>query len=287
VQLDPAARRLFVADVDSVKTIDLATGARGEFSAAAGGSGPALLQAFGVALDPAHDRLFVLDESQGILTVDTKTAARALLVDPVDLLTLISLGFSLAFDAEAGQLYFSGESALGELRLFAVDVATGAARVVSDATHGSGPAFGFIDTLSITADGKTLLVADEGVTAVFLVDTATGNRTIVASVSDGLAPAITSVSGCTIAADGSFAIVTGNSPQGGLDDSCLFFLDLVSGGRQIGSSNFGGQHFGPFWAAGLGVAFDAGRFVIYVTDDDSVAVHAVDFNTGTRVVVSR
>jgi sugar lactone lactonase YvrE len=287
VEIDTAARRLFVADIDSVKTVDLATGVRSEFSQAAGGPGPALIEATSVVRDPAHSRLFVLDAFQGILAIDTRNGARELFADPFDLLGLQALAIGLALDREAGQLYFAGLAESGQMKLYALDVASRTARIVSDPTTGIGPEFSFLQSLSLTADGATLLAVDAGNRSIFLVDTATGDRVDVAHTTDPFAPPIATLGRGVIAADGSFAIVTGTSPQNDFVDSCLFAIHLPDGDRSIANSNFGVQHFGPFWNAGFGIAMDEERFVAYVTDDDAFAIHAVDLNTGTRVVVSR
>lgn len=203
-------------------------------------------------------------------------------------------------------------------RLFHVDAQDGARSLLSDATRGSGTAFGNFLQLVFTADGNSVLAATINPSSVFVVDVATGDRTRLAravTFSGGLAhdPArdravstdnffastVHAValdgSGDTIVSDGA----DGKSPpmdrpaavayDPGEDaylvvdfgNDTLLRVDPDDGERKL-LTDFADAGSGPIVAKPGNIALDAARRALYVHDGSSGAITRVDLTTGDR-----
>ena len=203
-------------------------------------------------------------------------------------------------------------------RLFHVDAQDGARELLSDATRGSGTAFGNFQQLEFTADGGRVLATTLNPSSVFVVDAETGDRTRLARAvvfSSGLAhdpkreravstdnffaSTVRAValdgSGDTIVSDGA----DGKSPA--LDapssvaydpnedaylvidfgNDTLLRVDPDDGGREL-VSNLADAGSGPVIANPGEIALDAARRALYVHDASSGAITRVDLTTGNR-----
>lgn len=146
-------------------------------------------------------------------------------------------------------------------RLFHVEAQDGARSLLSDATRGSGTAFGNFQQLVFTADGKSVLAATINPSSVFVVDAETGDRT-------QLARAVVFSSGLAHDPVRALAIYTDN-----------FFASTVRAVALDGS----GDKVVSDGADGKSPPLDRPAAVAYDPDEDAYLV--VDFGTGTLLRV--
>ena len=184
LDIDADSNRAFLpVSGNSVLAIDLVTGDRTIVSGGATGSGPAFATPLDVAVDPANDRLLVLDTA-GLVSVDIATGDR----------TLVSGGATgggpLLTQPAAVTLDAANDRALlidfVDDTLMAIDLATGDRSLLSDnAGLGAGTNFNIPFDLDFDADNNRVLVTDYGVDALIAVDLVSGDRTIVSGAAAG------------------------------------------------------------------------------------------------------
>ncbi|MBL8843275.1 MAG: hypothetical protein JNL90_17270 [Planctomycetes bacterium] len=203
-------------------------------------------------------------------------------------------------------------------RLFHVDAQDGARALLSDATRGSGAAFGGFQQLVFTADGKSVLAATINPSSIFVVDARTGDRTQLAravTFSSGLAhdpvraravytdnffaSTVRAValdgSGDKVVSDGA----DGKSPPldrpGAVaydpDEDAYLVVDFATdtllrvdaddGNRKL-LTDFADAGSGPIVANAGEIALDAASRALYVHDVSSGAITRVDLTSGKR-----
>ncbi|MEM1414495.1 MAG: Ig-like domain-containing protein [Myxococcota bacterium] len=268
VNADETAAYVVDANFASVLSVDLATGVRTELSSNSfpnGGRVASDVRSLVVSADEATG--FMVDAGiQVLFAVDLATGAR----------TGVSGGFtpsggpplygprSVAVTADETTAYVADEGFFVDA-LVAVDLATGARRVVSgEDTPSGGPPLRQPNSVALSADESTAYVVDGRLDALLSVDLATGVRTV---LSDGDTPRggprFVTPTSVALTADETTAYV-GDST---LD--ALLSVDLETGVRTVVSGDdtpgAGSVFFGPrsialtadettAWVADLGVA---------------------------------
>jgi hypothetical protein len=337
--LDAPRGRLLVADagLDAVVAVDLATGDRSVMSGIVRGAGPSVFGVRDMAAAP-DGRLFVLrsvatptavgfyplvTHRDEILVLEGASRTPVPAIEGASLVAPRSIAFDegadrivvsdagggvFAFDPSTGAwLYEEGDPAL-----LGVDPVTGAATVISDATHGSGPMF--VDPDRIAHDSSGILVMDVASKAVFRVDLATGDRAIVSSRLVGSGAEFQTLTALDVDLAADRAIVndtfagllsvdpaTGDrtgvaSPKAGYADltidvlgrrgflagnTTLLRIDLDAG---ITSTVSGG---GPALTTVRTVLYDTARDVVLAGDPGTASIVAVSPRTGERVIVAK
>lgn len=272
------------------------------------GSGPELISPEDLAVE-ANGRMLVLDDETAIVAVDAQSGRRSILSGKDAAGDLIGAGpafngiQSLALDAANNRLFAAQRGAL-----FAVDLETGDRTLISagagedPATDiGSGPALTAPLSLALDADNNRLLLLNgsyyPGSGKLMSVDLATGNRAVIADADTGAGdmpqnPVTVSLDAANNRAlvldalSGKPAIVAVDLDTG--DRSVISGYDLgPDGERDSGDEQLfgGGSPFNP--EADLADAvLDAGQRILYVTDNASGSLIAVDIDSGDRVLVS-
>lgn len=185
--VDPVRRLAFVTDagfvgsaiVGRVVAVDLATGERTIVSSDSRGSGPLFESDTQIQVDPARNRVLVVDnESDSLLAVDLVDGDRTLVSGP-------GAGSGpLWSDPRAFGIALDGGSALvvdfvsAGHDLYVVDLVTGERALALAAAEGEGPRLRNVRKL-VALDEQRWLAADHVRSALFLLDLATGDRVIV------------------------------------------------------------------------------------------------------------
>jgi DNA-binding beta-propeller fold protein YncE len=270
IAVDAFAQVAYVLSEEGIRAVDLASGARTTVSGAARGTGPALNDGFGIALDPIGQQALVTKFSipGWVTAVDLASGNRAILSDDTHGMGP-SLGGILAITIDGDRALVTCVYAAGAPAILAIDLASGDRTILSNASVGSGPALQ--RPRAIVLDGNRALVEDSN--KVLAVDLATGDRTI---LSDGSSPGPDLVAPVGITVDRGRALVL----DSGLD--AVVEVDLVSGHRTILSDAFQGG--GPALASPRAIALDGHQAL--VTDGDVGALLGVDLVTGERSFVS-
>lgn len=150
--------------------------------------------------------------------------------------------------------------------MFLIDPTTGNRTIISDNTHGTGPAFTADYGVTIDSQGD-LLVADAGANTsgngTIRVDPVTGNRTVVSSTT-----------GLKLAVDGNRILASGGTR--------LASIDLLTGIATVVSGN--GVGTGPALSDLAGI-LTSGQNAI-VADFSTSTILNIDLSTGDRSIVS-
>jgi hypothetical protein len=184
----PASVLLTDRGLSTLMRLNLATGIRTAASDSSGGigSGPSLVGSADVVLDTrtsssGHTALVIVDfPSYQLLSVDLATGDRTQIASLNSSAPPIGHVSHMRLDASGNRVLFTDATYGGNNALYAIDLATGVRRTITDSSHGTGPAFTF--AANITLDPSTsptrALISDQGLGGIFAVDLATGNRTV-------------------------------------------------------------------------------------------------------------
>jgi DNA-binding beta-propeller fold protein YncE len=153
-------------------SVDTASGAIQTVSDESRGSGPRLVDCWGIALDADRNRAVVLGrETRTLYTVDIATGNRGVLSDA-------NTGAGPQFDAPKDLVIDDGSALVvdsGLDAIVAVDLTTGDREILSGAGVGGGT--GFFKPISLAIHEEQAIVLDSG-RGVFRVDLQTGDRTV-------------------------------------------------------------------------------------------------------------
>ena len=247
--LSPGTLLMSETGLDAILAVDPVTGARNVLSQAASrGTGPAIPNPVGIAVNLALD-IYVVDSIlDAVIKIDATNGNR----------TVISIG---ADDAAANG-------------------------VNGNVAHGTGPSFESPSGIAIRPDGK-LLVTDTATgtgfaDAVFLVDPATGNRTILSddTVPNTTNPLTTPSSILLHSTQGIFVTDTTTTDT-------IMKVDGTTGARTIFSSNTVPNATNPI-SNPLGMAEDTNGSILLVENNTggNRQLLRLDATTGARTLVS-
>jgi DNA-binding beta-propeller fold protein YncE len=181
----------------------------------------------------------------------------------------------LAVDADGHRVLVADYALRG---LFAIDLETKVARVISSPERGTGPEPNGWYGVALDLDRNRALITDPMGPAVMAVDLATGDRSILASADTGTGPAFALPHRIAVDAEESRAFVTDPSLQ------AVIAIDLDTGARTVISDATSGA--GPAFGSPSGLAHDALENRLLVTDTGLGAVLSVDLLTGDRTILS-
>ncbi len=241
-------------------------------------SGSPVISAQGLALDALGNRLFTRGSIGGLpvihavdLLTNTKSviAGNGVGTGPMDYLR------GLVFDPLQARLLvarYTPGSILG------VDPAIGDRVELSGPNVGTGYATSVVDLDLVPGTGDAFVAASNGY--VIAVDPTTGDRTVVSSIVVGTGPSIPVSGTIRLVFDGTAGRVLVVSR------GKVMSVDPVSGERVVVSDVATGV--GPVISAfGGDIALDAQRGVLWIADNGTNSLTAVDLTSGDRVVVSR
>ena len=291
IALDPTGRTAYVilhrdAAASFLMGVDLVTGDRTIVSSAGTspmtGTGIAIVNPTGIALDPAGKTAYLVDRFMStLLRVDLATGDRTIVSSDSR-----GTGTGIALANPNGiALDPSGKAYLLDLDLRAlvgVDLATGNRTVASSGSRGTGTGFLAPRGVALNSDGDTAYLADFALDALFRVDLTTGNRTIVSSDSRGTGTEFSTPIGVTLDSAGETAYVLDISLE------ALFRVDLATGNRTIVSDN-SGRGAGMNFFSPRGIALNPSGETAYLLNrwPSAEAILAVNLSTGDRFIVSQ
>jgi hypothetical protein len=180
---------------------------------------------------------------------------------------------------QPGDIVVTAEFSRTDVGLMVVDPVTGNRTILSDNTHGIGPAFTAVGGVSLLPNGDLLVGDGNSFTSLkqsrlIEVDPATGNRTILSGSGVGTGPDFQTVlSGLPY---GNSIIAVDQQSQG-----TLFSVDPTTGNRTILSGN--GVGSGPVFSAS-GTAILGTSAVVAVRSANQLL--SVDLTTGDRTIFS-
>lgn len=283
LRITEAGDHLYTAsrpDADStartILDVDLVTGERHELSGPARGTGPALGETSGLALEESQSRLLVAHPTeQAIVGIDLASGDRSfVLADRIGEGPALA-GGPFIVDRDAGRAFLvSGR------RVLEIDLATGDRRVVTDDADGAKPQV--CTPSAITAAGDRLWVAayglcggPKGTIPLVEVDRRTGIRTLISADARGEGPGLKAVFG--IAFDGANRLFA-------VDPSlhALFAVDIDTGDRHLVTDGTRGT--GPAFGDVLSIVYDPFRARPIVGASEGLI--AVDPATGDRVLLA-
>ncbi len=303
LEADPHGGSLVLSDpaTPAILGLDPATGDRFTLLAGAWGDGPKPRRPQGIAA--AGSALYVVERAKGdVYRVDTLTGNRTLLSKGADGAPALQAGAIAVRDETTA--YLAGK---GSQNIVAVALATGARRVLSGGSIGTGPTLRAPAALFCDAN-DTLLVAD-GDAVLRVYEKENGRRETVAQGALGDLTAVARAGGeILVAAPGGviarattsgqlvqLAVVPAAQgsamcivPSGDgalvLTHGAVLALDVAAG--TLSAVSDGAKGFGPALAGGAGIARDGdGR--IFAIDAVRAAVFQIQEATGDRTMRSR
>ena len=220
-----------------------------------------------------------------MLAVDLMTGARTILSDGTKMIpdgvNLIDAG-PIAVDSANGRALVTnvGQN-MGEGAVYAVDLATGARTILSDAmTPNGNNALTFPIAITIDSANDRALVLDEVLQAVVTVDLVTGARTILSDVTtpDNVNP-FGRVFDIAMDTANDRALVLDSTRPG------VVAVDLTTGARTIVTEGSAEQGAVNGFAQPGAIDVDTTNDRALVTD--LISVTAVELTSGDRVIVSK
>ena len=264
----------------SLISANLASGDRSIVSGGGNGTGPELNGPQRLVVDAENNRAVVVSSSgNALIGVDLDSGDRTILSDNASVGSgpLFSTPQDVFVDA-ASDRAFVLDAALG---LFSVDLATGNRSIVSDAATGSGPLWGFADSLDADLATDTGYVTDDGDTALYSVNLTSGDRAVISNNAGiGTGPSISFPNDVRIDTANNRAFIVNRGTF-----SNLMAIDLASGDRTIvsGSGVGSGQ---PLWVPYY-VDIDPGNNRAFVYDLPTTGIILVELSGGERVLMSK
>lgn len=179
--VDSLANRLLAVETDdrlnpTLIEIDLSTGLRATVSGPGLGSGPALDEPRGVALDMPLNRALVADlAAAGVLAIDLTTGNRSFVSDPADIFS----AYAIAIDDTSRRL-FALNNSYNLTALVEVDELTGARTEISGPNMGDGMQYGNFTDLALDMPNNRAFIVHSNGTEILLVDMVSGDRVVFA-----------------------------------------------------------------------------------------------------------
>ncbi len=282
LDLDTARNRLLVAGLgEAIATVDLDTGRVGSIAAVTLRAGPKLA----LIIDAARDRALVTPRGSDLLYgVDLASGATGELSLPsVDPTLQITFAEGLALDAAGTTAFATNDH---PTRIVAINLQTGARRMVASDVVGSGPSLeGGVDLLydAITSpSAPRLLMSRPAAGQILAIDPATGARSVLAGSGAALVhPARMKLDPPRrrlLVVDGEVSSTEWSNDPGARN--ALVAIALDSGARTTVASTDSAQ--GLPLASAFGLAFDPGSQVAYVAGKLEGQITRIDLASGAR-----
>jgi hypothetical protein len=275
VPLAPGENTLVVESEDSAGQIDPAA------AQATVVSDPEPLRApLAVDVDAPGNRALVIDTALGaVVAVDLATGARSIVFGPP---TAGDVGAQLSppspDELRGLAVHEQRLLVLGAGQLFEVDLATGAATMLSDGFTGSGPQFVSLADMAVDAAGDRALVLDYWEHALLAVDLTTGARTVIANDATGSGPSLGLASALALDAQAGRALVVER------EFGTLLAVNLATGARTVLSGPDVGS--GEALLDPQDIVLDAVNQRALIASWGNGNIIAVDLRTGDRTRIS-
>jgi len=286
VAYDPVRDRALVGDLilGAVLAIDLDSGERSVLSSAGVGNGPDLPRPSWIEFDAARDRILVFGvvsgQGQTLVAIDPVSGDRAIVSHPATANgPAITSPTGTAIDGTNDRLLVSDRVADA---LIAIDLASGERSIMSGPSRGNGPDLD--DPLELTVDpvrGVAFVPRSRPDIALLAVDLASGDRALAAAATMALPGFSWSAQEMlTDPIDGRLVTLSFTGLMTSFDPDSGDHVVLSDGAA------LPPQGTGPVLQIARGLAFDAARERLLVTDEDRDQLLAVNRVTGDRSVVS-
>lgn len=276
---DAAGDRVLVADwgIDTVFSVERATGAMIPLSSASIGAGPSLSAPIGVEAGPADGHALVLDVfARALFDIDLATGERTVvsaLDNPASGPVITARNMTLQTPERA---LLSTTSAV-----YAVDLTTGMRTLVASNGLGSGPAFSTINCIVYHPTRARAFVGNydsgTGVTVLSL-DPVTGDRALVSGLGIGGGPIFQDIEELALDEAGDRLFATD------MDIDTIFAIDLPTGDRTVVASSDVGA--GPNLRIASGMVYDSATGRLLVADRIVETFYEIDPAVGDRTILS-
>ncbi|HVY23939.1 MAG TPA: hypothetical protein VG962_11375 [Steroidobacteraceae bacterium] len=284
LRLDRTNMRLLVTDVDptdnSLIAIDLATGNRTVLADKTTGSGIALTDLAGLAVNADGSTAYLAQSTGEIVSINLQTLSRTLFSQSYmgggpHMKTPVGLVLENHSGAPASLLSLDST----QQELFRCDIATGDRTVISGGSVGSGVSFSSVKDVVLdtrpTSNGSKAFVLDGGSNNLLIsVNLATGARTQVANLNSASPPMVQPRS-IFLDANGNRVFVVD-----GLGYS-LFAIDIATGNRSTVSSPSIGTG-NNFFGTDMVLLSSSGTMQALATDLNSDGIVSINLATGNR-----
>ncbi len=279
VLYDPAFNRAIVTNEfsNALVAVDLATGARSDFSSSTAGTGPAFSQPSDIVLDLANNRYLAASvASDAIIAIDRNTGNRSILSNAANGTgPVFSIPLRLSVDAVNGVALVSDR---GIDEVIAVDLASGNRTLISNTQS-----LPLVDAYGIDIDGQRALIGDTGANTLIEMDLrpSAGDRSYLSNsdLAIGNGPAFgNGIRDIDINVAGTSAYVTD------LGTPAIWQLDTATGDRSLLSDN-AGVGSGTLLNSPFSLVLDEQNNRVLVADLGD-RLYAVDLTTGDRTVLS-
>ncbi len=282
IAIDVTGNQALVADfgLDQIFSIDLNTGDQSILTSSSVGNGRALSAPAGVALNEVDGLVYIIDDTSGLLSLDTATGDRTTIEVSG---TSIFKPTSIAIDTSNNQALVTDSF---KDALFAIDLTSGSQVILSDSTNGTGDNYAIPADVVVDSSNNRALIVDSnsGTRALTATDLNSGNRTIISNGSTGSGTDFGFMTGLTLDSTNDRALV---SDRGSND---IFAVDLSTGDRTIISNSVTG--LGPDFDSVRGIALDSANDRVFVSNAKNLpdigdpSILAVDLADGTRALYS-
>lgn len=281
VAVDEESNVLYIAEQKSILRVNQATGERTTLP----GSTPILEDVVAMVFDPSEGQLIASDSVLGIVSIDpgtgvVTTISNASKGSGIPLETLKDIALDLP---EKRLLAIESSSGTPPIALIAIDLDDGDRVSLSSDVQGTGP--NFTNPVGLGNDGtrKRAIVTDDGLDAVLFVNLTSGDRTILSDAGTGGGVPMGSPGDVTVDTDRDRVILINRTAL----DRQVLSVDPVTGERFLLSANLAlGRHMGPPLAVPAGVALEAERNLLHVTDLFQSSLLTVDLANGERIIVA-
>ncbi len=291
VVVDSANNRLIVvdADISAPVAVDLTSGDRSliqppRAESPSVGTGQALADATGMALDPSGEALYVADDSADvIIKVDLASGDRSVVLASNG--TTMTQIRGIGFDTENNQLLAVDNA---DDVLVSIDIALGSSALISSNQEGDALTFGSPRGHIAIESATSALVCDTSRDTLYRVNLETGERSVLAKDGSTDTALLEGIQSVVIDADNNRALVTSSSSNGIYG---LVAVDLTSGATTL-LANLSTDE--PAVGSGVdilnprGLALDKanGRVLILDSGSNADALVAVDSNTLERTLIA-
>lgn len=268
--LDASAGRLLVSNVfdGQIVAVDIATGARSEFSGPVVGTGPALNNPGEIAIDTASGRALVVTGSPTeLVAIDLVTGARSVLASASVGSGPWDFGSTRRVAVDGPRNRAIVTTYLGGTLAYAVDLATGDSALVASPMLGTGPEVEYPVGATMDEAGARLLIVDATADAVFAVDPATGNRSFVSTDAVGSGESFGSVGDPALVLDNQQIHATANSGKS------ILTIAMPSGDRSLLWTH---PMPLPFGSGVYALQWDAASARLLAVDNEISAITAID-----------
>lgn len=226
--LDTSSNVMYVLESSRILAIDLETGNRSVISNALVGTGPNFSTLHGMVYDESKNRLIVIDAGiPAVMSVNISNGNREIISNNTAQGEEFIEPRGIGFNSTTNTLLVSdaGNGATTSVKLFSIDLDSGARSVTSSSIVGTGPYLSDVGDVQLLQGSSHAIVSNYN--NAILVDLASGDREYIYSAEQGNGERLSNISKISI--DTEKGLIYGIS----LDNEALFSIEIVSGDHVV------------------------------------------------------